>query len=368
MNKITPLDVNWCGRPKSIAAALLQSENHAALIDPGPESTLTTLRDQLRANGLAISDLNAILITHIHLDHAGATGKLVRENPNLKIYVHSNGARHMADPSKLIASATRLWGDQLPILFGETLPVPQENLQILEGGETLTLGQRKLDVAYTPGHASHHVSYFDSDEGVAFIGDTAGIRIDNSPYIYPATPPPDVDLALWDKSFQTILRAPPLETLPDPLRLLQRPRRPHLRIPRPSPPLARHRRKIPSGGNKVCSQNIPTRSVESRTRSDRSIRERNRSKNRNSRNGSLHQRVLHRNGIKSGPRRSRTLCLHRRPRPKLPRLKPRPPQTRRIHTQVTHCRKPRAAIVPVSAEVSAEVAAEVLAEVAEPKF
>lgn len=208
MNKITPLDVNWCNRPKSIAAALVQSKNHAALIDPGPESTLTTLREQLSKHGLSVSDLNAILITHIHLDHAGATGKLVRENPNLKIYVHSNGARHMADPSKLIASASRLWGDQLPILFGETLPVPQENLQILEGGETLTLGQRKLEVAYTPGHASHHVSYFDSDEGVAFIGDTGGIRIDNS-YIYPATPPPDIDLISWDKSFQTILERKP---------------------------------------------------------------------------------------------------------------------------------------------------------------
>ena len=209
MNKITPLDVNWCDRPKSIAAALLESEDHRALIDPGPESTLQTLREQLSKHGLAISDLNAILLTHIHLDHAGASGKLVRENPNLKVYVHANGARHMADPSKLIASATRLWGDQLPILFGETLPVPQENLQILEGGEKLTLGSRKLDVAYTPGHASHHVSYFDSDEGVAFIGDTGGIRIDNLPYIYPATPPPDVDLSLWDKSFQTILERKP---------------------------------------------------------------------------------------------------------------------------------------------------------------
>src|SRR4029077_15624499 len=129
------------------------------------------------------SDLEVILITHIHLDHAGATGSLVRENPKLKVYVHSNGARHMVDPSKLLASAGRLWGDQLPILFGETLPVPQENLHILEGGETLTLGQRKLEVAYTPGHASHHVSYFDADEGVAFIGDTAGIRIDNNAYI-----------------------------------------------------------------------------------------------------------------------------------------------------------------------------------------
>jgi glyoxylase-like metal-dependent hydrolase (beta-lactamase superfamily II) len=209
MNKITPLDVNWCGRPKSIAAALLESENHRALIDPGPESTLQTLREQLSKHGLAISDLNAILLTHIHLDHAGATGKLVRENPKLKVYVHANGARHMADPSKLIASAGRLWGDQLPMLFGETLGVPQENLEILEGGETLTLGSRKLDVAYTPGHASHHVSYFDSDEGAAFIGDTGGIRIGNGPYILPATPPPDIDLTLWDQSFQTILNRQP---------------------------------------------------------------------------------------------------------------------------------------------------------------
>jgi glyoxylase-like metal-dependent hydrolase (beta-lactamase superfamily II) len=209
MNKITPLDVNWVGRPKSIAAALLESNDHRALIDPGPESTLTTLREQLSKHGATISDLNAVLLTHIHLDHAGATGKLVRENPKLKVYVHANGARHMVDPSKLLASAGRLWGDQLPILFGETLPVPQKNLQILDGGETLTLGSRKLEVAYTPGHASHHVSYFDSDEGVAFIGDTGGIRIDNGPYILPATPPPDVDLALWDKSFQTILDRKP---------------------------------------------------------------------------------------------------------------------------------------------------------------
>jgi glyoxylase-like metal-dependent hydrolase (beta-lactamase superfamily II) len=209
MNKITHLDLNWVNHPRSIAAALVESENHRALIDPGPESTLATLREQLATHGLKISDLNAILITHIHLDHAGATGKLVRENPSLPVYVHANGARHMADPGKLLASAGRLWGDQLPILFGETLPVPQENLRILEGGETLQLGSRKLDVVYTPGHASHHVSYFDSDEGVAFVGDTAGIRIDNGPYILPATPPPDIDLALWDASFAAILSRHP---------------------------------------------------------------------------------------------------------------------------------------------------------------
>jgi glyoxylase-like metal-dependent hydrolase (beta-lactamase superfamily II) len=209
MNKIAILDTNWVGHPKSIAAALLESENHRAIIDPGPESTLATLREQLRTRGIEVTDLDAILLTHIHLDHAGAAGALVRENPALPIYVHASGARHMADPAKLLASATRLWGDELSILFGETLPVPPENLRILEGGETLKLGNRKLDVVFTPGHASHHVSYFDDAAGVAFIGDTAGIRIDNGPYILPATPPPDIDLTLWDESFKAILARRP---------------------------------------------------------------------------------------------------------------------------------------------------------------
>jgi glyoxylase-like metal-dependent hydrolase (beta-lactamase superfamily II) len=209
MNKITVLDTNWVGHPRSIAAALLESENHYAIVDPGPESTLATLREQLRSRGLSIGDLDAILLTHIHLDHAGATGALVRENPRLSVYVHASGARHMADPTKLLASATRLWGDELSILFGETLPVPQENLRVLEGTQTITLGSRKLDVVHTPGHASHHVSYFDDASGVAFVGDTAGIRIENGPYILPATPPPDIDLTLWDQSFAAILARRP---------------------------------------------------------------------------------------------------------------------------------------------------------------
>ena len=209
MNKISVLDTNWVGHPKSIAAALLESENHRAIIDPGPESTLATLREQLRLHGLSVADLDAILLTHIHLDHAGATGALVRENPGLTVYVHANGARHLTDPAKLLASATRLWGDQLSILFGETLPVPPGNIRTMEGPQTLTLGTRKLDVVYTPGHASHHVSYFDADAGVAFVGDTAGIRIDNGPYILPATPPPDIDLPLWDESFASILARRP---------------------------------------------------------------------------------------------------------------------------------------------------------------
>ena len=197
------------GRTRSVAVALLESDGHLALLDPGPGSTLENIRAQLQEKNLSIADLDAILLTHIHLDHAGATGALVRENPRLAVYVHERGAPHMADPSILLASAGRLWADELPRLFGEILPVPQDNLRVLRGGETLSLGSRKLDVVYTPGHASHHVSFFDHQEGLGFTGDTAGIRIQNGPYIMPAAPPPDIDLELWDKSFEAILERRP---------------------------------------------------------------------------------------------------------------------------------------------------------------
>jgi len=205
MGSTTVLDLNWMGRPHSIGAVLLESGSHYAILDPGPASTLETLRAQLLSRGLLVSDLEAVLLTHIHLDHAGATGTLLRENSNLRVFVHSKGAAHLVDPSKLLASAGRLWGDDLPSLFGETLGVPEQNIQILDGGETLSVGTRKMDVIYTPGHASHHVTYFDQREGVAFAGDTAGIRIANGPYIMPATPPPDIDLAVWEQSFAAIL-------------------------------------------------------------------------------------------------------------------------------------------------------------------
>jgi glyoxylase-like metal-dependent hydrolase (beta-lactamase superfamily II) len=209
MSEITVLDTNWVGRPRSIAAALLESQGHRAIIDPGPESTYSTLRERLQARGISVSQLDAILLTHIHLDHAGASGALVRDNPRLLVYVHTLGAPHMIDPSRLLASAARLWPDNLHQLFGETLPVPKDNLRILEGGESLTLGARKLDVVYTPGHASHHVSYFDAQEELAFVGDTAGIRIDGGPYILPATPPPDISLEIWENSFAAILARRP---------------------------------------------------------------------------------------------------------------------------------------------------------------
>jgi len=209
MHKITTLDDNWMGRPKSIGTALLESDGHRAIVDPGPGSTLDTLKKQLRAHGISVSDLDAILLTHIHLDHAGATGALVRENPKLAVYVHKLGAPHMIDPSKLLASAARLWPDNLHQLFGDAVPVPAENLRILEGGEMIPLGSRKIEVAYTPGHASHHVSYFEDAEGVAFVGDTTGIRIEGHSFVMPATPPPDIDLRIWDGSFAAILNRKP---------------------------------------------------------------------------------------------------------------------------------------------------------------
>ncbi len=209
MHAITTLDDLWMGRPRSIATALLESDGHRAIVDPGPGSTLETLRQQLHARGFSVADLRAILLTHIHLDHAGATGALVRENPRLAVYVHKIGAPHMIDPSKLLASAARLWPNHLEQLFGEMLPVPAQNLHLLEGGETITLGARKIEVVYTPGHASHHVSYFESMESVAFVGDTAGVRIEGHSYVMPATPPPDIHLGIWDSSFAAILERKP---------------------------------------------------------------------------------------------------------------------------------------------------------------
>jgi len=209
MTPTIPIDLDWAGHPRSIASALLRSGDRVALVDPGPSSTIPNLREQLAVHGVSIGDLEALFLTHIHLDHAGACGALVRENPRLRVYVHSRGAPHMADPSKLLDSARRLYGDTMQRLYGDFLPVPQSNLNIVDGGETLSFGSRQLAVLYTPGHASHHVTYFDASEGVAFVGDTAGIAIEGHPFILPATPPPDINLELWNTSLEAIAALEP---------------------------------------------------------------------------------------------------------------------------------------------------------------
>lgn len=205
----TVLDTNWLGHARSIGAVLLESDGALAILDPGPASTLPTLRDLLAARGISFADLHAILLTHIHLDHAGATGALVRENSRLKVYVHQAGLAHMADPSKLLASAERLWPGHLAFLFGDTLPVPFGNLHALQGGETLSLGAQRLEVLFTPGHASHHVSYFEADGGTAYVGDTTGFHIEGEPFAVPLAPPPDIDLSAWNSSLDAILARRP---------------------------------------------------------------------------------------------------------------------------------------------------------------
>jgi glyoxylase-like metal-dependent hydrolase (beta-lactamase superfamily II) len=194
------LDLHFLGVPRIIATVVLHGPGGVALIDPGPSSTLPALRAELERAGIGMSDVRALVLTHIHLDHAGASGTLVRENPALRVYVHENGAPHMVDPERLLASAARLWGDDMDRLWGEVRPVPRDAVVVLRGGERITVGGRNLDVAYTPGHASHHVSYFSAESGVACVGDTAGIRMRPDGFVLPPTPPPDIDIEAWRES------------------------------------------------------------------------------------------------------------------------------------------------------------------------
>ncbi len=198
------IDHEYAGAREIIATLVLDTDGGYALVDPGPSITLPTLRAKLLALGIPISAISTLLLTHIHLDHAGAAGSLVRENPRTAVYVHERGAPHLADPTKLLSSAKRLYGDAMDQMWGEFLAVPEANLHILKGGERLRVGSRTLEVLYTPGHASHHVSYFDTSDGAVFVGDTAGLRLANRPLVSPVTPPPDIDLELWEASLRQI--------------------------------------------------------------------------------------------------------------------------------------------------------------------
>jgi glyoxylase-like metal-dependent hydrolase (beta-lactamase superfamily II) len=199
-------DLDFMHLPRIIATVVVHGAGGVALIDPGPSSTLPRLRSTLAAAGIAMEDVTTVLLTHIHLDHAGATGTLVKELPALRVYVHEKGAPHMANPDKLLASATRLYGSEMDRLWGEVLPVPLSSMEVLQGGERMAVGNRMFEVEYTPGHASHHVSYFDRDSGVALVGDTAGVLLMPGGFVMPPTPPPDVDLEAWETSLARIER------------------------------------------------------------------------------------------------------------------------------------------------------------------
>jgi glyoxylase-like metal-dependent hydrolase (beta-lactamase superfamily II) len=199
------VDLNFLGRPEIIATAILHGTAGVALVDPGPSTTLDNLTTALTRKGVRFEDVQQILITHIHLDHAGSVGSILAKFPHIEVFVHQRGAPHLIDPSKLVASAGRLYKQDMERLWGDVTPVDASRLRPIEGGERLTVVGRYVETAYTPGHASHHVSYYDGASRVAFVGDTAGICRGSSTYVMPPTPPPDIDLEAWQQSGKKIL-------------------------------------------------------------------------------------------------------------------------------------------------------------------
>jgi glyoxylase-like metal-dependent hydrolase (beta-lactamase superfamily II) len=200
---MSAIDLQFLGRPAAILTGVIHHAGSVALIDPGPASCLGALEAGLTRLGYRLTDVTHVLLTHVHLDHAGATGTIARRQPHLRVVVHRRGARHVAEPGRLIQSAARLYGSAMEQLWGEILPVPESQIDSVEGGERLEVGGRAFQVAYTPGHASHHVSYFESSARVAYVGDVAGVSIDGG-YVLPPTPPPDIDVELWRESVRTI--------------------------------------------------------------------------------------------------------------------------------------------------------------------
>jgi glyoxylase-like metal-dependent hydrolase (beta-lactamase superfamily II) len=199
---VGPIDLHYQGAERVVGCYLLETPDGAALFDCGPTSCLDRLRGGLRERGLELADVRHLLLSHIHLDHAGAAGVLVRENPALRVHVSAIGAPHLVDPSRLERSARRLYGDAFDSLWGELAPVPEQNVDVV--------GERVLELDCFPalGHASHHVCYIDA-EGTLYAGDAAGVRIAPDSAVLPPTPPPEFDHEAWAATANEILRRNP---------------------------------------------------------------------------------------------------------------------------------------------------------------
>jgi glyoxylase-like metal-dependent hydrolase (beta-lactamase superfamily II) len=201
-----PIDLLHLGRERVIASYLLDTSDGPALVDCGPTTCIAALEVGLAARGLALTDVRHLLLTHIHLDHAGAAGVLVRKHPGLQVHVSPIGAPHLVEPERLEKSARRLYGDTFDSLWGELAPVPQENLHPLDAAVNgAVVG---LESFPTPGHASHHVCYLDPD-GTLYAGDACGVRVLPGRSVMPPTPPPDVDIAAWQETLDEIARRAP---------------------------------------------------------------------------------------------------------------------------------------------------------------
>jgi glyoxylase-like metal-dependent hydrolase (beta-lactamase superfamily II) len=197
-----PIDLRHLGRERVIASYLLDTDDGPALLDCGPATTVDALKAGLATHGLSLTDVRHLLLTHIHLDHAGAAGTLVREHPGLQVHVSPIGAPHLVEPERLEKSARRLYGDSFDSLWGELAPVPAENVHTVDGS---VLG---LESFPTPGHASHHVCYLDPD-GTLYAGDACGVRVLPGRSVMPPTPPPETDVEAWETTIDEIGRRKP---------------------------------------------------------------------------------------------------------------------------------------------------------------
>jgi glyoxylase-like metal-dependent hydrolase (beta-lactamase superfamily II) len=201
---ITAIDTFYGGRERYTAAYLLDADE-PAIIETGPTMSVPHVAAGLHRLGIDSEDLAHIVVTHIHLDHAGGVGRLASVFPKATVWVHERGAPHLADPARLVASARRIYGEQrMASLFGPVDPVPAERLRSLADGDRLEIGARALDVVHTPGHASHQIALADSETGAVFTGDALGIHVPDLPVLRPATPPPDFDVELSIDSIERI--------------------------------------------------------------------------------------------------------------------------------------------------------------------
>jgi len=212
--EIEIVDLDFMGTEHVIASFLLLGEGSAALVETGPTTCLERLTGGLKDHGVSPEDVRQVFLTHIHLDHAGASGHLAELLPRATFYVHEVGHPHMVDPSKLLKSATRIYGERMDELWGEARPVPEDRLEILRGGEELEAAGGSLVAHYTPGHAYHHLAYLEPDSGALFAGDVSGIRLPGQSYVRPPTPPPEIDLEAWMQSIGLIRQLSPASLLP----------------------------------------------------------------------------------------------------------------------------------------------------------
>jgi glyoxylase-like metal-dependent hydrolase (beta-lactamase superfamily II) len=205
------IDLNFQGQPAIIASYVLRGPRGVALVETGPASTYPALKAGLAALGIELAQVTDILVTHIHLDHSGAAGRLAQET-GATVHVHAVGAPHLADPGKLLASARRIYGDAMDSLWGETRPAPAGQVHALAGGDEVDAAGLRITAVETPGHAWHHMAYL--LDGLCWTGDVAAVRFPSLPHVRVPTPPPEIDLAAWGRSLARLRELRPDRLFP----------------------------------------------------------------------------------------------------------------------------------------------------------